>query len=95
MFYFEGGENTVSEDAYYSLVPEQGLCLVGDVIVNLRKAALIRKAGDKTQVYYAGSATPVELPAALFDQIREEVFAMEEDGDDDYEDDDADDGEED
>ncbi len=81
----------MSDEAYYSLVPEQGLCLVGDVIVNLRKAAVIQKAAGKTLIHYSGGERPVELPAEVFDQIREEVFAMEDlDEDDDYEDDDED-----
>ncbi len=87
-------ERFMSDAAYYSLIPEQGLCLIDDVIVNLGKAAVIRKTGGKTLIYYAGSAQPVELPADVFDQIREEAFAMEDPDDDDDEYDD-DDGEED
>lgn len=79
----------MSDETYYSLVPEQGLCLIGDVIVNLRKASVIRKQGDRTLIHCSGSAQPIELPAAVFDHIREEVFAMEDvDDDEDYEDDD-------
>lgn len=73
-------------DNFYTLVPEQGLCLVGDAIVNLRQVSIIRKADDKTLVYLTGSAEPVALPAAAFNQIREAVFAMDDlDDDEDYE----------
>lgn len=97
MFYIRHSEKNIqerelfmSDAAYYSLIPEQGLCLIDDVIVNLGKAAVIRKTGGKTLIYYAGSAQPVELPADVFDQIREEAFAMEDpDDDDEYDDEDG------
>ncbi len=76
--------NTDSE-SYYSLVPEAGMVLVGDDIINLRKVALIRKQGDKTLVYYGGVAEPVALPARAFEEIRDAVFAID-DMDDDEED---------
>ncbi|MCD8141594.1 MAG: hypothetical protein LUE17_17815 [Planctomycetaceae bacterium] len=76
--------NTDSE-SYYSLVPEAGMMLVGDDIINLRKVALIRKQGDKTLVYYGGVSEPVALPGRAFDEIRDAVFAID-DLDDDEED---------
>lgn len=75
------------EDNFYTLVPEQGLCLVGDDIVNLRAAAVIRRIEGKTLVYYAGGADPVILPIGAFDKIRDAVFAMDDlDDDEDYDD---------
>jgi hypothetical protein len=76
-------ELTLDDGNFYTLVPEQGLCLLGDDIVNLKAAACIRKLDGKTLVYYAGVAEPVILPARAFDQIRDAVFAMDDDLDDD------------
>lgn len=80
---------TMSDDeAYYTLVPEQGLCLIGDDILNLKKISLIRKQEGKTLVYCPGVAEPVILPAKAFEQIRDAVFAAEDlDGDDEFDDD--------
>ncbi len=83
----------IDDDGYYTLVPEQGLCLVENDIVNLKSAAVIRKLDGKTLVYYAGVAEPVILPVAAFDKIRDAVFAM--DDLDDLDDDDEDYDEED
>lgn len=70
------------EDNFYTLVPEQGLCLAGDDIVNLRKAAVIRKIEGKTLIYYAGAGEPVILPLKAFDFIRDAVFAIDDVDDD-------------
>lgn len=75
-------------DSFYTLVPEQGLCLVGEDIVNLKKVAVIRKIEGKTLVYYPGSVDPVILPIKAFDQIRDAVFAI-----DDLDDEEEDEGE--
>lgn len=76
------------DDSFYTLVPEQGLCLIGDDIVNLKKISLIRKQEGKTLVYCPGMAEPVILPLKAFDQIRDAVFAAEDlDGDDEFDDD--------
>ena len=81
--------NMPDDDNFYSLVPEQGLCLVGDDIINLKKIALIRKQEGKTLVYRSGVAEPVILPVRAFDQIKDSVFAMDDlDDDEDYEDED-------
>lgn len=80
-------------DDYYTLVGEQGLCLVGDAIVNLGKVAMIRLADGKTLVYRGGAAEPIALPAEAFEVIRDAVFAID-DYDDDESDDDMEDGEE-
>lgn len=73
---------------FYTLVPEQGLCLVGDDIVNLKTVSLIRKLDGKTLVYCPGVSEPVILPLRAFDQIRDTVFAAEdEDDEDDFEED--------
>ena len=80
------------DDDFYTLVPEQGLCLVGDDIVNLKAAAVIRKLDGKTLVYYAGAADPVILPVGAFDRIRDAVFAMDDlDDDEDFDDEDEED----
>ncbi len=84
-------------DNYYTLVPEQGLCLVGDAIVNLKQVTVIRKLDGKTLVYSSGAGEPVILPVSAFDAIRDAVFAMDDlDDDDDFDDesDDSDDGDE-
>lgn len=73
------------DDSFYTLVPEQGLCLVGDDIINLKKVAVIRKIEGKTLVYYAGTAEPVILPLRAFDQIRDAVFAIDDLDDDEEE----------
>lgn len=73
-------------ESFYTLVPEQGLCLVGDDIVNLKQAAVIRKIEGKTLIYYAGGQEPVILPIRAFDQIRDSVFAFDDDEDEDYDD---------
>lgn len=65
----DDGEN------YYNLVPEQGLCLVGNDIVNLKKVSVIRKLDGKTLVY-DGSPEPIIMPLRAFDQIRDAVFAI-------------------
>ena len=75
-------EQNAGENNFYTLVPEQGLCLVGDDIVNLKKITVIRKQGGQTLVYYAGVTQPVSLPVAAFDQIRDAVFAMDDMDDD-------------
>lgn len=62
-------------DSYYNLVPEQGLCLVGNDIINLKKVSVIRKLDGKTLVY-EGSPEPIILPLRAFDQIRDAVFAI-------------------
>lgn len=81
--------NTSDNDNFYSLVPEQGLCLIGDDIINLRKIALIRKQDGKTLVYRSGVADPVILPVKAFDQIKDSVFVMDDlDDEEDYEDED-------
>ena len=77
--------NVPDDDTYYTLVPEQGLCLIGDNILNLRKISLIRKLEGKTLVYCPGTNEPVILPVKAFDQIRDAVFAAD-DLDDDEED---------
>jgi hypothetical protein len=76
-----------NDDAFYTLVPEQGLCLVGDDIINLKQVAVIRKLEGKTLVYCAGSTDPIILPLKSFDQVRDAVFAV-----DDIDDDDDDEG---
>lgn len=74
-------------ESYYTLVPEQGLCLVGDDIVNLKQVAVIRKIEGKTLIYYPGAGEPVILPLKAFDQIRDSVFAIDDDEDEDEYDD--------
>jgi hypothetical protein len=81
-------QNNGGEDGFYSLVPEQGLCLVDDVIVNLKQVSVIRKLDGKTLVYCATSVDPVILPVKAFEQIKDAVFAM--DDDEDFEDEDED-----
>ena len=76
------------DDSFYTLVPEQGLCLVGDDIVNLRKVSLIRKLEGKTLVYCPGMKEPVILPLTAFDRIRDAVFAAEDLDDDEFDDED-------
>lgn len=76
---------------FYTLVPEQGLCLIGDVIVNLKAVSLIRKTEGKTLVYIAGAPEPIALPEIAFSHIREAVFAIDDlddalDDEDDFED---------
>lgn len=84
-----GASSEADSSNYYTLVPEQGLCLAGDDIVNLKAAAVIRRLEGKTLVYYAGSSEPVILPFKAFEQIRDAVFsADDEDDDEEYEDDD-------
>ena len=74
------------EENFYTLVPEQGLCLIGNDIINLKQIVVIRKLEGKTLIYYAGVADPVILPYGSFDKLREAVFAMDDlDDDDDYE----------
>ena len=76
-----------NDSAYYTLVPEQGLCCVDDVIINLRTTPAIRKLDGKTLVYRSGVAEPIILPAEAFDKIRNAVFAVgEEEADDEDED---------
>lgn len=80
--------NIFDDDSFYTLVPEQGLCLIGDDILNLRKISLIRRLEGKTLVYCPGMAEPVILPLKAFDQIKDAVFAAEDlDDDEDFEDD--------
>lgn len=77
------------DDSFYTLVPEQGLCLIGDDILNLRKISLIRRLEGKTLVYCPGMADPVILPLKAFDQIKDAVFAAEDlDDDEDFDDED-------
>lgn len=66
--------NLFDDETYYTLVPEQGLCLIGDDILNLKRISLIRKAGGKTLVYCPGVGEPVVLPEKAFDRIRDAVF---------------------
>lgn len=77
---------------YFTLVGEQGMCLVGDTIVNLGKVEVIRKLEGKTLVYRAGVADPIILPVGAFDVIRDAVFDVEgyDEDDEDYDDDDED-----
>lgn len=75
-------------DNFYTLVPEQGLCLIGDIVINLRRIAMIRKTEGKTLIYCPGVADPIVLPVELFDQIKEAVFLADEYDDDDDDDDD-------
>lgn len=81
------------DDEYYTLVPEQGLCLIDDVILNLRQISAIRKEGDKTLVFCPGQPAPLTLPASAFQSIKDAVFAMDE-LDDEFDLDDDDDEEE-
>ncbi|MCC8189486.1 MAG: hypothetical protein LIP77_02450 [Planctomycetes bacterium] len=83
----DNGNNSIDEEQeFYTLVPDQGLCLVGDDIVNLKQVAVIRKLEGKTLVYYAGGAEPVILPIKSFEYIREAVFAVDDlDDDEDFE----------
>ncbi len=87
-----------NEDNYFTIVPEAGLCLVGDVILNLRKVTLLRKQDDHTLVYYSGVKDPIQLPADVFDEVREAAFSMDnldfDDEDYPYDDDDEEDDEE-
>lgn len=70
---------------FYTLVPEHGLCLIGDAIINLRTVSLIRKADGKTLLYLPGAAEPVALPESAFANIREAVFAVDDlDGEEDF-----------
>ncbi len=79
------------ESAYYTLVPEQGLCRLDDAIINLRKVSVIRKLEGKTLVYHSGAAEPIIFPVKAFDQIRDAVFAMDDDElEEDFEEDDFD-----
>lgn len=82
--------NIYDDGEFYTLVPEQGLCLIGDDILNLRKISLIRRLEGKTLVYCPGMAEPVILPLRAFDQIRDAVFAADDldDDDEEYDDDD-------
>lgn len=77
--------NTGSEN-FYTLVQEQGMILLGDDIINLRKVGAIRKQDGKTLVYFSGSAEPIVFPAKVFDDIRENVFSIEDlDDEEDFE----------
>ncbi len=80
------GESFEEKDDFYTLVPEQGLCLIGDTIINLRKVTLIRKQEGKTLVYSPGVADPIILPSPMFERIRDAVFAVDDFDDDDEED---------
>ena len=82
------GNSNIDDDAFYTVVPEQGLCLIGDAIVNLRQVSLIRKLDGKTLLYHPGVAEPMILPAKAFEQIRDAVFSMDDLDDEDFEDDD-------
>lgn len=79
-------------DDYYTLSQEQGLCQVGDVIINLGKIAMLAKADGKTLVYRPGAADPIALPASVFDAVKDAVFAID-DGEDDEDFDEAEDEE--
>lgn len=72
-------------DDFYTLSQEQGLCQVGDVILNLGKIALIAKSEGRTLVYRPGAADPIALPGAVFGAVKDAVFAIGE-GDDEDED---------
>lgn len=76
------------DDNYYTLVPEQGLCRIGDAIINLRKVVAIRYLDGKTLVYHGGAAEPIIFPAKTYGEILEAVFAVDDFDDDDEEDDD-------
>ncbi len=80
--------NLFDDESHYTLVPEQGLCLVGDDILNLGKISLIRRAPGKTLVYCPGVAEPVALPEKAFDQIRDAVFSADDLEDEDFDDED-------
>lgn len=80
------------DDEYYTVVREQGLCLIGDAILNLRHISAIRKEGDKTLIFFPGSQAALTLPASAFQDIKDAVFAMDE-LDDDFDLDDEDDEE--
>ncbi|MCC8109046.1 MAG: hypothetical protein LIQ30_08395 [Planctomycetes bacterium] len=74
------------DDNFYTLVPEQGLCLVGDAIINLKMVTVIRKLDGKTLVYSSGAAEPIILPVSAFEAVKNAVFAMDDlDDDDDFE----------
>ncbi len=81
--------NPLDDDSYYTLVPEQGLCLVGEDIVNLKTVSLIRRREGKTLVYCPGMSDPVVLPSGAFDKIRDAVFAADDiDDEDDFDEED-------
>lgn len=81
-------ELNAGTDGFYTLVPEQGMMLLGDDIINLRKANAIRKQDGKTLLYFSGSAEPISFPAKVFDDIREAVFAVDDlDDEEEFEDD--------
>jgi hypothetical protein len=72
-------------DEYLTLSQEQGLCRVGDIIINLGKTSMILKTEGRTLVYRPGAADPVALPASVFDAVKDAVFAIDAD---EYDDDD-------
>ncbi|MDR1520687.1 MAG: hypothetical protein LBU23_11205 [Planctomycetota bacterium] len=75
----------------YMQLSEDGFCLLeGDIIVNPKKASMIRKLDGKTLLYRPGVADPDLLPAKAFDELREILFADDEDDDFDLIDDDED-----
>lgn len=76
---------------YYTLAPEQGMCLVGNTIVNLKKIALIHKQEGKTLIYRSGVADPLALPESAFSVIKDAVFMMDDFDDDEDEEEDEDD----
>lgn len=88
------GDDSDYEENYFTLVGEQGMCLVGDTIINLNKVEVIRKLEGKTLIYRAGVADPVILPVGAFDVIRDAVFDVDGYDDDEEEYDDEDEDEE-
>lgn len=90
----ECGCGCEDEDDYLTYDPIQGLCLVGDAVINLRQMSAIQLKDGKTLFYAPGLSDPIELPEEAFEIVREAVFADDEDLDDEYEfgsDDDEDD----
>ncbi len=64
------------EDNYFTIVPEAGMCLVGDVIVNLRNVTVIQKRNDQTLLFHSGDKDPIVLPGDVFDEVKEAAFSM-------------------
>lgn len=86
-------QGNYADESLVAYDPDQGLCLVDDVIVNLWQTAAIRKLEGKTLVYRTGVAEPIILPVDAFEIIRDSVFASEDDeeyDDEEYDDEDDD-----
>lgn len=94
--FFEKGNDSMSsdqmrpslgadDDNYYTLVPEQGLCRLGDAVINLRNVVAIRHIDGKTLVYYGGATEPIIFPAKTYSELLEAVFAVDDFDDDDEE----------